>query len=166
MRKGSWLVLFMVLMALAAATGCGGSETACGDSPPTPKGQFQMEYTYVSGNCPSQPQAHPIVLDPASHGVNEIQMNRTNDRVEAITVYKGCEIGVTYNVLTKPDEEASVLSQFISSEEGNMKVVSENELSGTVTRKEFDPPGTQYCEGAYETTLTKNTTTIGAAAGP
>ena len=163
MRFVTHSALVLVFGVSPVALGCGGAETDCGDTPPEPKGQFQVEYSYVSGNCSQNPQAHPITLDPGNHGVNEIQMNRTNDRVEAIVVYKGCEVGVTYKVLTKPDEEAGMPSQIISYEEGSMMVISENELSGTVTRQEFDPPGTQTCTGEYDTTLKKNETTIGAA---
>ena len=156
----TWLV---ALGAWLLFVGCGGDETECGDKVPKPEGLFQVEYTYLSGNCSRDVQAHPIKLEYAKSGVSDIQMNRTNDRVQSILVYKGCDLGLTYNVMTKPDEDADVPSQFISSEEGNMMVMSANELNGTVTRMEFDPPGTQHCSGEYEVSITKNETTIGAA---
>lgn len=163
MRLEGVLAVFLAFGASVTLAGCGGDETACGDNVPTPEGLFQVEYDYVSGNCSQSVQAHPIMLAPGNHGVNDIQMNRTNDRVEATIVYKGCNVGLTYNVLTKADDEAMMPSQFISSEEGDMMVMSANELSGTVMRMEYDPPGTQTCLGEYEVTLTKDETTIGAA---
>lgn len=163
MRLEGVLAVFLALGASVTFAGCGGDETECGDNVPVPEGQFQVEYDYISGNCSPTVQAHPILLDPGNHGVAESQQNRTNDRVEAKIVYKGCDVGLTYNVLTKPDEEAMMPSQFISSEEGDMMVMSANELSGTVMRMEYDPPGTQTCLGEYAVTVTKDETTIGAA---
>lgn len=170
------------LLLMTACTGSGGSNTTAGGSDAggfpsmagnmsamatdagcaVPEGQFLIEYTYVSGNCPAQVASHPILLQAGNHGVSEIQMNRVNDRVEMVIVFKGCQVGFTYNVLTKPDEQAGVPSLSISSVEGDFDVQSETELSGTVTLMQFDPPGTQTCAGEYAVTLTKNEGTIGA----
>ena len=153
---------FFLCLVSGIAAGCGGADTPCGERPPTPRGQFQAQYFYLSGNCPPQPQGHPVLLDPGTSGVNEIEMNRSADRVEAVLVYKGCSIGLTYNVLTKPtDEEPSL---FISAVDGNMDVEAEDELTGTVTRVEYDPPGTVFCQGEYDMVLSKNDVTLGAAA--
>lgn len=163
MRLEGVVALLLALATWIPFAGCGGDETECGDTVPKPEGLFQVEYSYVSGNCSRNVQAHPIKLEYAKSGVSDIQMNRTNDRVQSILVYKGCDLGLTYNVLTKPEDDANMPSQFISSEEGTMMVMSDNELSGMVTRMEFDPPGTQTCVGEYEVNITKNETTIGAA---
>lgn len=163
MRLECILAVILAVGMSPALAGCGGDATECGDSVPKPEGLFQVEYAFVSGNCTRDVQAHPIKLAFAKSGVSDIQMNRTNDRVQSILVYKGCDLGLTYNVMTKPADDANVPSQFISSEEGNMMVMSANELGGTVMRMEYDPPGTQTCSGQYEVTLTKNETTIGAA---
>lgn len=164
MRTALTSILFLSLAGLVALAGCGGEETSCGDSPPVPEGQFQVKYTYLSGNCTPQPQGHPVRLEPGNHGVSDIQMNRVNDKVQSVVVYKGCAVSVEYRVLTKPDMDEGVPSLPISAMEGDMKVRSADELTGEVTVTEFNPPGTQTCSGQYSATMTKNETTIGAAA--
>lgn len=159
MHASSLRTLSVRCFALALAA-CAAEVKDC----PVPEGQFQFEYIYMSGNCAPIPPTHPIKLEPGTNGIYESRENRSADQVNTRIIYKGCDISIDYRVSTKADPEQGVLAEPISWVSGDMAVEGESELKGMVTRVDYDPPGSAVCTGQYEATLSKNDSTIGAAA--
>ena len=150
---------FLRVLQLALLGGLLGSAACTAETKncATPEGDFQFQYVYMSGNCNATPTTHPIKLQPG-----ELRENRSGDQVNTSVVYKGCDISLEYRVTTIPDEMGTVMP--ISRVTGDMVVESEEELSGVVTRIEYDQLGQAACSGEYEAVISKNQTTLGAAA--
>jgi hypothetical protein len=155
----------VLVVALSALFGGCTANSQC----PRPLGSFVGQYTAVSGNCTSI-MGRTLLFDAERETSSINTLDTLSDSVTTEVNLIGCTVTVEQSI------SDSSKTRMIAKIEGDLDVMDENALSGTLAYQEFLPDGTtQACASTVQVnyvkqgaaagvTATGNVTTFGAAA--